>query len=85
MMPMAIKLPPSLQKERHPLRDEVAWARSLSPEERLIIVAMLCRDAVTLLQMNSKRERVLELRDPVPQSTRVALARLRLSAASAPS
>ncbi len=74
---MRISLPPSLQRDRHPVSEEVAWARQLSPEQRLAVVAMLCRDAVTLLQMNPKQARVLELRDPVPDSTRVAMARLR--------
>ena len=74
---MPITLPPSLRKERHTLQEEVAWARSLSPEQRLAVTAMLCRDAVTLLQMNPNRDRVLALRDPVPESTRRALARLR--------
>jgi len=74
---MVLKLPPSLDKERHPLRDEVAWARSLSPEERLRVTASLCRDAMCLLQMNAHRDRLLALRDPLPESTRRALARLR--------
>lgn len=74
---MPISLPPSLRKERHTIREEVAWARGLTPEERLTVTAMLCRDAVTLLQMNPMRERVLTLRDPLPESTRRALARLR--------
>ena len=75
---MRISLPPSLSKERHTLQEEVAWSRRLSPEQRLTVTAMLCRDAVTLLQMNPKRERVLALRDAVPERTRRAFARLRL-------
>ncbi len=77
---MPIALPPSLDKERHPVGEEVAWARSLSPEQRLGVVALLCRDVMTLLAMNEKRERVLAWRDPVPESTRRALARLRATA-----
>ncbi len=73
---MPIRLPPSLDKQRHTLREEVSWARGLSPEERLAVTSMLCRDAMILLAMNPKRERVLALRDPVPESTRRALARL---------
>ena len=41
-----IHLPPSLRKELHPLQEEVAWARGLSPEERLAVTAALCRDAM---------------------------------------
>lgn len=74
---MVFQLPPSLRRELHPIEEEVAWARGLSPEERLAVVALLCRDNVTLLNMNPRRERVLEMRDPVPPSTVAALARLR--------
>jgi hypothetical protein len=74
---MRISLPPSLQKDRHPVSEKVAWARTLTPEERLAVVAMLCRDTVTLLQMNPKQARVHPLQDPVPESTRIALTRLR--------
>lgn len=75
---MAFVLPPSLRKELHPLEEEVSWARSLTPEQRLAVVAALCRDTVTLLNMNPRRDAVLALRDPVPESTRQAMARLRL-------
>jgi len=74
---MPISLPPSLRKERHTIREEVAWAKGLSPEERLQVLASLCRDAVLLLQMNPKRDRILAARDPLPESSRRALARLR--------
>lgn len=73
---MGIQLPPSLRRELHPIEEEVAWARSLAPEERLAVVALLCRDNLTLLNMNPKRERVLPMRDPLPPSTIAALARL---------
>ena len=74
---MPIRLPPSLRKDRHTLQEEVAWARGLTPEERLAATATLCRDAMILLAMNPKRDRVIALRDPLPESTRRALARLR--------
>jgi hypothetical protein len=73
---MAFVLPPSLRRELHTVEDEVAWARGLTPEERLRVVAAVCRDAVTLLNMNPEAERVLALRDPVPASTAAALRRL---------
>jgi hypothetical protein len=72
-----LTLPPSFDRNRHGVDEEVAWARTLSPEERLAVVASLCRDAVQLLLLNDKRDRVLSLRDPVPESTKRALARLR--------
>lgn len=74
---MAITLPPSLRKELHPVEEEVAWAKSLTPEERLAVVALLCKDSITLLNMNPLRDRILEWRDPLPASTIAALARLR--------
>ena len=61
------------------MQSSVAWARSLTPEERLAVVALLCRDVITLLSMNDKRDRVLASRDLVPESTRRAFARLRNS------
>ena len=70
-------LPPSLQKGRHSVAEEVAWAKQLTPEERLRVLAALCRDVVALLQMNERRDVILASRDPVPESTRRALARLR--------
>ena len=75
---MLASLPPSLQRERHPLSEEVAWAKQLTPEERLAVVAALCRDTITLLQMNDRRDLILAMRDPVPESTVRAFARLRL-------
>lgn len=74
---MAFLLPPSLQKDLHPVREEVAWARRLSPEERLEVVAAVCRDALTLLAMNPRRDELLSMRDPVPPSTIEAFGRLR--------
>jgi hypothetical protein len=77
---MALVLPPSLDKDRHPITEEVAYARSLGPEGRLRLTAMVCRSALRVLNMHPKRDRVLALRDPVPESTRVALRRLRAGA-----
>ena len=73
-----IRLPPSLDKMRHTLDEEVERARGLTPDQRLAVTALLCRDAMALLAVNSKRDRVLARRDPVPESTRRALARLRV-------
>ena len=74
---MAINLPRSLRKDLHSISEEVAWARTLTPEQRLAVVELLCRDSVTLLNMNPHRERILERKDPLPASTLVALKRLR--------
>ena len=71
-----MKLPPSLDRGRHSLADEVAWARSLTPEQRLDVLESLCDDAVVLLEMNERRDFVMAYRDPLPDSTVRALARL---------
>ena len=71
-----MKLPPSLDKDRHPL-EEVAHARSLAREGRLRLVASVCRSALRVLNMHPERDRVLATRDEVPESTRIALRRLR--------
>ena len=74
---MTLVLPPSLDKDRHPLEEEVAHARSLGTEDRLRLTARVCRAALRVLNMHPKRDRVLALRDAVPESTRLALRRLR--------
>lgn len=81
---MPIDLPPSLDASRHPLAEEVAFAKSLTPEQRLAVVAQVCRAAWTLLSMHPKRDRVLALRDPVPESTRIAWKRLHAALRDAP-
>ncbi|MCB9670190.1 MAG: hypothetical protein H6734_12005 [Alphaproteobacteria bacterium] len=74
---MTFRLPPSLDRSRHTIDDEVAFARSLTPEERLAVVARVCRAAWHVLELNPNRDRILRERDPLPESTRAALARLR--------
>ncbi len=64
------ELPKSLDRRLHSVHDEVAFARSLSPEQRLLVVARVCRSARAILNLNPRRERVLALRDPVPETTR---------------
>jgi len=75
---MPLVLPVSLRKDLNTLDEEVSWARSLSPEERLRVVAALCKDTLILLRMNPNAQRVLEMRDAVPASTVAALKRLRV-------
>ncbi len=65
-------LSPSLDRSRHSLTDEVAFARSLSPEERLVVLAQVCKSSYELLKLNRHRERLLTVRDPVPPSTLAA-------------
>lgn len=70
-------LPPALDKSRHTLAGEVTFARSLSPAERLGVVAAVCRADLHVLRLNRHCERLLEHRDPLPRSTIAALRRLR--------
>jgi len=75
---MKMTLPRSLQKELHTIEEEVAYAKSLTPEERLHLVALACEASRQLLEINELRDKVLAMRDPLPASTIEALRRLRL-------
>jgi hypothetical protein len=59
------------------VREEVAPWRGLAPAELWRLARMCSRDVVWALRLCDKPERVLEQRDPVPESTLEALARLR--------
>lgn len=73
---MATNLPPSLDKSRHDLAEEVAFAKSLTPEQRLEVLAKVCRANLELLKLNKNADRLLKSRDPVPASTAKAFKRL---------
>lgn len=73
----AARLPPSFNRERHGLAAEVAFARSLTPRQRVDIVALVCRAAIQELSMNARRDALLAQREPLPASTLVVLRRLR--------
>ncbi len=77
---MPIVLPPSLDKRIHTLREETEFARSLTPQQRLEVVAKVCASAIRILEMHPKRDKVLATRAPLPESTRLALKRLRRGA-----
>ncbi len=74
---MAISLPRSLQKELHTVEKEVAHVKDLTPEERLHLVALVCQASLKILKLNPLQEKVLAMRDPLPESTIAALHRLR--------
>jgi len=76
---MAIELPPSLDKAIHTLEKECAYAKSLTPQERLEVVAQCSAAAWSQVLAHTQRERLLALRDPLPESTLAALKRLRES------
>jgi hypothetical protein len=56
---------------------EAADYRGLSPVERLRLTAIACRGAARQLASRPDRLRILAHRDPLPNSTVVALERLR--------
>jgi hypothetical protein len=74
---VARQLPPALDRERHGLDGETAFARTLTVRERVDIVALVCRATARELAMNPRRDALLAHRDPCPPSTRAALRRLR--------
>ncbi|MFN7975947.1 MAG: hypothetical protein U0166_27035 [Acidobacteriota bacterium] len=70
-------LPPSLQKELHPIAEEVAEFRETSPADKLRILHELCEDAIRQVMMHPDPERILDWQAPLPASTVAALSRLR--------
>ena len=63
-------------------REEILRLRAMSVEERGRLLGELCRSAMELVQAMPPdvRARALAHRDPLPESTRQALARLRKAA-----
>ncbi len=74
---MSLTLPPSLNRSLHTLARETAFAQALTPEQRVAVVALVCRAAVRVLALNTRAEQLLAQRDPLPASTIAALQRLR--------
>lgn len=71
-------LPPSLRRENDPTEEKLAPYRDMTPEERVAITAAVCRSAAAMLALHADRQRILDLQDPLPESTLAALRRLRL-------
>lgn len=59
------------------VRQEAAPYRDMSPEQRLVVLAMACRAAMRLLLSREDRHLVMRHVDPLPDSSVHALARLR--------
>ena len=59
------------------IREEAAAYVALTPEERGALLAAACRAGVKVLRARPDMVRVLDWSDPVPESTELALARLR--------
>lgn len=52
---------------------------TMTPAERRAVAHQCCRAALEMLRRSPFADRALDLVDPVPESTRVALAKLRKS------
>jgi len=76
-MVMSVQLPPSLDKEVHDLPDEVKFARSLTPEQRLEILAKACSTTQKLLRLNKQGAQLLKRKEALPASTIAAFRRLK--------
>lgn len=74
---MPIDLPPSLRAENDPSREKAAAYADMTPEQRFLVLASVCRDAVALLALHEDPRRALSWQAPLPESTVRALARLR--------
>lgn len=77
---MRPELPGWVTSNDDSVRREVAAYRDLTPAERARVLASACRTAAKLLAARPDAAEVLAFRDPLPESTVVALARLRGSA-----
>ena len=60
-------------------REAAPW-RGRTPAEHIRATAAACRAAARQLAQRTDRQRLLAFRDPLPESTIVALARLRANA-----
>ena len=70
------RLPGWIVDDATAVRREALPYRELSFEERARHTAMACRGAARQLAARADRERLLAYRDPLPESTVQALARL---------
>lgn len=74
---MAFQLPGWIVSGAASARDKARESRGKSLQERLADSAAVCETAAFMLSLNAKSDRVLAYVDPVPESTRAALRRLR--------
>jgi hypothetical protein len=72
-----MRLPAWSQDNAASVRREAEPYRQMSREERLRHLAAACRTAARLLRSRPDAERVLRYVDPLPDSSRRALERLR--------
>lgn len=74
---MAAKLPAWVVSNRESVLAEAAPYRYLSAAERAQHLAIACRTSARMLRARPDRLRVIALKDPLPESSVAALARLR--------
>lgn len=74
------KLPGWVVDPKRSVREKCEPYRHMTPEERARDLWDVCSAAAQLLALNTNRSRVLSLQDPLPESSRRALARLRSQA-----
>jgi hypothetical protein len=72
-----MRLPKWVVDNESSLREEAAPYVSLTPEARAEMLAAACRAGAKLLRARTDAARILARVDPLPESSELALARLR--------
>jgi hypothetical protein len=75
-----VRLPGWVIEDTESVRQEVSGLRDTTLTERWSMALACARDALWALAMSDRAERALAHQDPLPQSTIVALQRLRKQA-----
>ena len=73
----AMRLPGWVTDDHSSIEREAAPYRGMTSAERMQFLAELCRGAAKQLSFRPDAARLLDYQDPLPESTRSALARLR--------
>lgn len=77
---MIAKLPGWVVDDVTSVRREVAEWIGTTPEERWRLAKLCAKDAMWAARMSGMRDRILAAEDPLPESTVIALTRLRRQA-----
>jgi hypothetical protein len=70
-------LPAWVTSNEQSLADEASDYIGMTPEQRGVLLAQLCRDAARILAIRSDAKLALNYRDPLPENSRRLLERLR--------
>lgn len=79
---MLAKLPGWAVDDLRSVHVEAAPYVEMTPEMRGALMGAACRAAAKILRARADAARMLEYRDPLPESSRIALQRLRRTAKS---